>query len=357
MGRWWLATLAASPVVELVGLVDLNLQTARRAADDAGYTDLPVGATVEELGHTQPDAVLNVTVPQAHHQVNTAALLAGLPVLCEKPLGETVSQALSMVAAAEHTGQLLMVSQSRRYFRTLNAYRRQLAQLGPLALVSCIFAKELHFDGFRGTMRHPLLVDMAIHHFDLARLIIGAEPVSVYCETSNPSWSTFAGDPVAAAVFTFADGTRFTYNGTWCGPGLETSWNGEWRVSGAGGTAVWDGDHTPRAARADETALEAVEGDEPEQIAGSLAEFVRTLREGGTPQGEVHSNTISLAMVEAAIASAETGHPVTIASILETAYTEAVRTEQHPQIRKILQSWSSVTAILGLEGRPQEALL
>src|SRR4051812_27075797 len=44
MGRRWLATVIASPEVELVGIADLDLGAARAAAVDAGLPDLPVGA-------------------------------------------------------------------------------------------------------------------------------------------------------------------------------------------------------------------------------------------------------------------------------------------------------------------------
>ena len=70
----------------------------------------------------------------------------------------------------------------------------------------------------------------------------GADPVSVYCESANPPWSWFAGDAVATAVFTFPGGQRFAYTGSWVARGLETSWNGSWRLSAEHGTAVWDGD-------------------------------------------------------------------------------------------------------------------
>jgi hypothetical protein len=47
-----------------------------------------------------------------------------------------------------------------------------------------------------------------------------------------------------------------------------------------------------------------------------LAEFVASLRTGDAPSTEVHANILSLAMVEAAIRSAETGARVLIADVL-----------------------------------------
>ena len=348
MGQAWLQLFRETGQTELVGLVDLNTDAARQAADAHGFPGVAVAGSLEELfDQVDAQAIVNVTVPLAHATVSNSALLHGLPVLCEKPLAETVSQGLSMIAAAELSGQLLMVSQSRRYWNNLTAFRQQIAQLGAIGTVDCAFFKAPHFGGFRDVMPFPLLIDMAIHQFDLARDLTGSEPVAVYCNSYNPSWSWYAGDAAAEVLFEFANGSRFSFSGSWCSPGLETSWNGEWRVSGAGGTAVWDGDHAPTAADGDGRAIPGTVSDGPEQIAGSLAEFVAVLASGATPSGEAHSNVLSLAMMEAAITSAGESRRVLIADILTAAHAEAIRTESDPQIKAVLESWSSVQDVVG----------
>lgn len=291
MGRGWLGAISANVDVQLVGLVDLELDSAKDAACEAGFEDIAVGSSLHELlsSGLDADAVVNVTVPSAHYLVNGEALTAGLPVLCEKPLASTVAECLRMVAAAELSGQLVMVSQSRRYWRAVTALRAQLDELGPVASASCQFFKAPHFGGFREEMAHPLLVDMAIHQFDLARLLLGSNPTSVFCRSYNPSWSWYSGDAAASAIFEFDESVSFTFDGSWCAPGLETSWNGSWRFSTERGTAVWDGDDAPSAETVDGVPLEATLGEEPEQIAGSLAEFVSVLRrelaDGHAPNG------------------------------------------------------------------------
>jgi len=352
MGQAWLQVLADSGRAELVALVDLDTEAARRSAAAAGFAGIAVaGSLAEVLDRVDAQAVVNVTVPTAHASVSTTALRHGLPVLCEKPIADSVSVGLSMIAAAELTGRLLMVSQSRRYWRNLAAYREQISQLGPVGTVDCAFFKAPHFGGFRDEMPFPLLVDMAIHQFDLARDLIGREPVAVYCTSYNPSWSWYAGDAAAQALFEFAGGSRFSFTGSWCSPGLETSWNGEWRVSGEGGSAVWDGDHAPTAEDADGRPIAGTVGTGPEQIAGSLAEFLSVLGTDTIPSGEAHCNVLSLAMVEAAIASAAEGRRVLIAEVLDRAYAEAVRTERDPDLRAVLESWTSVQDIVGGVGR------
>lgn len=348
MGRSWLRTIAASPDARLVGLVDVDGAAARGSAAATGWDDVPMATALDTLlDRVEADAVVNVTIPTAHADVSTTALLRGLPVLCEKPLAESTAVALTIVAAAEAAGRLHMVSQSRRYWNNLVALRPRLAELGPLGAVQCSFYKSAHFGGFREEMAHPLLVDMAIHQFDLARNLIGSDPVTVRCDSYNPPWSWFAGDAGATASMVFADGTRFSFSGCWCAPGLETSWNGEWRLSGEHGTARWNGDDAPViqvGGGAPET-LAVAAG--PQEIAGSLAEFVSVLRSGATPNGEVHDNVMSVAVVEAAVRSADAGEMVEVADVLEEAYAQALALDLRPEVRAALEAWPSVTEVAG----------
>ncbi|WP_432574484.1 Gfo/Idh/MocA family protein, partial [Kineococcus sp. SYSU DK005] len=354
MGRAWLRTILDDAEVELAGVVDLDLGTAAAAVADAGVPDVPLGRDAVELARaTGADALVNVTVPRAHHPVTTAALFAGLPVLGEKPVAEDVAQALSLVAAAEVTGELFVVSQSRRYNAHLFAFREQARAVGDPGVLTTEFFKAPRFGGFREEMAHPLLLDMAIHPFDTARFLLGAEPVSVYCEEFNPSWSWYAGDAAATAVFEMTGGVRYVYTGSWCSPGQETSWNGSWRLSGSAGTARWDGDSAP-VLETSSGAAPAPSADPGREIAGSLRAFTRALRAGTAPMGEVHENVLSLAMVEAAVASAASGARVLVDDVLERAHERALAGERREDVRAVLASWTSVREALAA-GTPATA--
>jgi predicted dehydrogenase len=347
MGRAWIRAIDRSPDVELVGLVDLDRGVAEEALAQRGAS-VPIGADAVEVARsTGAAAIVNVTVPVAHLPVNLAALDAGYPVLCEKPVTPTVRDALILTAAAEATGLLMMVSQSRRYYAALDVLRDRAAALGGVGLLSTEFLKAPHFGGFREEMDHPLLVDMAIHAFDVARAVLGTVPVRVDCRSFNPSWSWFRGDAAATALFEFEGGARFQYFGSWVAPGLETSWNGFWRAGTPRGTVDWDGESTVRVQQGDEEveALEVVPA-QNESIDGSLAEFVRAIRTGETPSGEIHGNVFTLAMVEAAVRSTETGETVEIAALVDAARNEALATDIRPDLRAVLQSWESPHAHL-----------
>jgi predicted dehydrogenase len=355
MGQAWLRNDAANPDVELVGIVDLDLDAARAGAAVYGDDSIAVHTDLAALiAQVHPDAILDITVPVAHHPVTTDSLFAGLPVLGEKPAAQTVAEALSLAAAAEVTGELFMVSQSRRYNDQLVAFKQAASRLGDLGTVSTEFAKAPHFGGFREEMDNVLLLDMAIHPFDSVRYLLDRDPVSVYCDSYNPSWSWFRGDAAASVIFEFEGGIRYTYNGSWCAPGLETSWNGAWRISGAAGSALWNGDDEPSFETPDaDPAPLAAQPSVGAEIAGSLAAFVRALRSGETPDGEVHGNVMSLAMVEAAIESKDQGRRIAIDDVLERAYETAVRSERRDDVRARLESWTSVRG--ALQGVPVTA--
>jgi myo-inositol 2-dehydrogenase/D-chiro-inositol 1-dehydrogenase len=339
MGKEWLRMLATSPYAVPVGVVDLDVGLAAEAVASVGLDGALVGASLDEVAERSgARAVINVTVPQAHRTVNEQALRAGLPVLCEKPLSPTVAEALSQVALADLTGGLLMVSQSRRYFKRLAAFRDAASVLGPLAAVHAQFFHADHEPGFREQMVHPLLVDMSVHHFDMLRYLTGDEPTAVRCSSWNPPWSWFAGDAAATAEFELASGARFVYSGSRCTPGLQTSWNADWHLYAEHGAAAWDGDYVVQV---DAGVIEPETPDQGEGIEGSLNEFVGSLRTGATPQNEVRANVLSLAMVEGAIRSSELGgERVVIAELLEEALAKAIADERREDVADLLRSWT-----------------
>jgi predicted dehydrogenase len=326
MGKGWARNLTANPDATLAGWIDIREGAAASAATEVGIAPEYTGT---DLGHAlsavAPDFVVDVTPPEVHHDVTLAALAHGVPVLGEKPMAATMAQAREMVAASERAGKLYMVSQSRRYDAQLAALRDLIRnRLGGLGILHADFMIGAHFGGFRDEMDHVLLLDMAIHTFDEARYLSGQDPVAVYAEEYNPSWSWYRGAACANALFEMTDGVRFAYRGSWCAEGLHTSWDGDWRAVGPNGSAEWLRNQTPRAEIVTERGgffsnTESVDGsvhDIPSGIGGSLTEFLHALRTGETPNGECHDNIKSLAMVFAAIESAKRRERVLIEEIL-----------------------------------------
>ncbi len=318
ISRAWLKAIQTMPDVKLVGFVDLYPQTAQERAQEFGWTEAAIGSElVAMLEATRPDAVFDCTVPEAHMDVTLTALDHGCHVLGEKPLADSMEHAHRSVAAAQAAGKTYAVIQNRRYDPNLHRLCAFLASgaIGPITTVNADFYIGAHFGGFRDRMRHVLLLDMAIHTFDTARKIAGADPLAVYCHEWNPAGSWYDHDAAAVAIFELSGGLLFTYRGSWCAEGLNTTWESEWRIVGTSGSVRWDGADGFQAQSVAETGgffsqwQDLSLSPAPDGLmtghAGVIREFVDSVRSGAVPETVASDNIKSLAMVFAAIESAE----------------------------------------------------
>lgn len=319
MSAAWLNAAKQVEEVEIVGLVDIREEAARKRAEEFGLQKAMIGTDLKAmLEQVAPDAVFDVTVPEAHVHVTLTALEHGCHVLGEKPLADSMENARQAVAAAQEAGKIYAVIQNRRYDPRIRRLRSFLESgaIGDVTTVNCDFYIGAHFGGFRDSMPHVLLLDMAIHTFDAARFITGADAVSVFCKEWNPSGSWFDRDASAWAIFEMTDGIVYTYRGSWCAEGLNTSWESDWRIVGTKGSVTWDGGNNFRAQvvtatggfRSDLADVELPLHDAGDKVGGHVGlmrEFVRCVQTGGTPETVCTDNIKSLAMVFGAIESAQ----------------------------------------------------
>ena len=227
IARAWLNTQSVKKRVEVVGFVDIRKKSAIAMAQQVGAGQAVTGTDFKQvLRKTEPDVVFDCTIPEAHCAVTLTALRHGCHVLGEKPMADSMTNARRMIAAAKKADRIYAVIQNRRYQPAIRSLRRFLdtGRIGKVTTVQSNFFIGAHFSGFRNHMPHVLLLDMAIHTFDQARLITGSDAVSVYCHEWNPTGSWYDRDASAIAVFEMTDGIVYTYQGSWCAEGCNTPW-------------------------------------------------------------------------------------------------------------------------------------
>ena len=334
MSRTWMREAAAIDGLTIVGLADLDRAAAARLAAEFELRDVAIDTGIDELlARTQPDILFDVVVPAARHRVVRAGLGAGCHVLSEKPLAATLAEATDLVRVAARAGRVHAVMQNRRFTAGVRRLRRLIGSgaIGEVQAVHCDFFKAPHFGGFREQMDHVLLLDMAIHSFDAARLLAGRDPVAVTCRESNPGNSWYRAGASANALFELPGGGVITYRGSWCAEGLETAWDSAWRIIGTRGSVTWDGAEAFRAEVVDGPPAEgslfsALRGtqvpplDPSDRIgghAGVLRDFIDAIQTGREPETASRRNFASLAMVLAAIESASSGHHVELSRLHE----------------------------------------
>jgi predicted dehydrogenase len=321
----WLDACSRIDGLRITGLVDLDRARAETRRDRFRISAARVGTDLEEmLRDAGPDLVFNCTVPAAHHEVVMTSLQAGCHVLGEKPMATNLQEAREMVETARKRGRRYAVTENHRHLRKVRDLRAflQSGEIGPLTELHTDFFIAPHYDGFRRAMRHVLLSDMAIHAFDVARFLTGADPISVYAEDWAPMGCHFEHGASVLASFEMTGEIRFTYRGSWADEGCATPWEGEWRIVGRNGTVRWKGapefevqtiqNRDGFLSRFDSVRKSAGGGSAPEGHEAIIREFLNCLRKGATPETDCANNFKTFAMVMAAIESAETGRRVPV---------------------------------------------
>ncbi|KIL39534.1 oxidoreductase [Gordoniibacillus kamchatkensis] len=325
MARTWAEYALARQDAEIVGLADKFPASAEAFAQKFGLTCPTFTDVGEALRATGATLMFDVAVPDSRRDVVTAALAAGCDVMAEKPLGATMEQARDIVAAADRSGRFCAIMQNRRYDKRIRALRDVIAsgRAGEIGFACADFFLGPHFGGFREAMDSPLLLDMAIHTFDQARFMLGKDPIAVTAHEWNPPGSWYNGNASAVCLFEYADGTVFSYRGSWCAEGAPTSWESSWRLVGSRGTVLWDGhgaptyevaiaDAEPAFLRRTERFTAELDWEGREGHAGCLDEMFAALQEGRRAETDCRDNIRSLAMVHGALRSAKEGRKVAI---------------------------------------------
>ena len=313
MSAEWIGHIKKRKDCHIVALVDVNQPSAAQRKEQynltaALYTDLKTAIAKERV-----NLVIDITPPAFHEKTVTTALKSGCHVFGEKPMSDTLRAAERMVACADATGQEYFVMQNRRYVPGLVALRDLVASdtLGNLGQLSADFYLCPHFGGFRDEMASPLIADMAIHTFDAARFVLNRQVKSVYAQEFNPSWSWYKGNASAICIFEMSDGTIFDYRGSWCTPGMLTSWESSWRASCSKGSALWDGGRKLVYQLEDGEMQKATLPKLQKQgHGGCIAELFDALNNGKRPQTDCRDNVWSITMVYKAIESAKTGKKI-----------------------------------------------
>ncbi|OQA86995.1 MAG: putative oxidoreductase YcjS [Lentisphaerae bacterium ADurb.Bin242] len=317
----WLPVLRDRGDVEIIAVADPRCEAAEARIREFALPARPFPDLAQALEKLRPDMVFDCSIPSAHCANSLLALRHGCHVLSEKPMAGSVAEARRIVATAREANRIHAVIQNRRYMNDIIACREAVRSgIGVLTTLNADFYIGAHFGGFRDVMDHVLLLDMAIHSFDQARFLSGCDAEKVFCKEWNPAGSWYRHGASAVAVFTMSGGLVFTYRGSWCAEGCPTSWECDWRAVGTSGTVLWrqnrvSGESIVRSGgKTRECAALAI----PEVHlsctghAGVIDEFLRCVRTGARPQTSGDDNIRSLAMVEGAIRSAETGLETTI---------------------------------------------
>jgi myo-inositol 2-dehydrogenase/D-chiro-inositol 1-dehydrogenase len=174
------------PGAEVVAVADANPDLAREVA--AGLPNADVHPTGQNLINSSGvDAVLVTSWGPTHEEYVVAAIAAGKPVFCEKPLATTESACRNIMKEEVAAGRrLVQVGFMRRYDAAYRALKRTVSD-------GVIGAPLMYNSGHRNPSvpshytKDMAIVDTAVHDFDVTRWLLGEEFTSVQVLAAKPN--------------------------------------------------------------------------------------------------------------------------------------------------------------------------
>lgn len=185
MGQLHARLLASTDAVSELVVTDADLDQAKAVAEDLGAQ--AVSDPMDVFGSV--DAAVIATPADTHTVLLQAAVARGCPVLCEKPLAESLDAAIELANYVDGTGVLVKVGFQRRFDPGYRAARAAVTEnrLGRLYLMRF----QVTEPGLPPSPKTNLLRNTAIHDFDLVRWLSGEEVLSVYADGAQRDGPAF----------------------------------------------------------------------------------------------------------------------------------------------------------------------
>jgi myo-inositol 2-dehydrogenase/D-chiro-inositol 1-dehydrogenase len=180
IGRMHAANIAAHPRAALAGVFDVDGSAAREVAARHGATNFASAEAI--FSSAEVDAVLVATATPTHADYIESAVAARKPVLCEKPIDLSLARVNACAERVSGKGVPIQIGFNRRFDPGHRAARNAAAagEIGTLHQVIITsrdpgMPPRSYYEVAGGLFR-----DMVIHDFDLARYMLGEEPVEVF---------------------------------------------------------------------------------------------------------------------------------------------------------------------------------
>jgi predicted dehydrogenase len=294
-------------------------QTAQRHAIPKVYD------SCEDLLNDPSIEVLDIAVPPQAQLTLIARACARKTVrgiLAQKPLGVNYREAMEAALMCKQAGIVLSVNQNMRYDQSVRAAKTLLQNgvIGQPVFATIEMRGIPHWMPWQAELGWATLRIMSIHHLDCFRYWFG-EPQGIYCSIRSDPRTTFPhNDGICTYILEYASGLRCVgIDDTWTGPAKEGCPSDNylrWRIEGLNGLAIGDIGWCRDPYTTPSTIKYASKGDQefhepkwteswfPDAFIGTMAQLLIALETGTEPAISAADNLKTMALVEAAYASA-----------------------------------------------------
>ena len=313
----------ATAGAEVVGIASRDAGRCRELAGErgirafAGWEDLVDDPAVEVVDIAYP--------PDAQPELIGAIVARGAGIrgiLAQKPLAPTLAEAEATVRLCEDAGVILAVNQNMRWDHSIRALKRLLEEgrLGEPVMAQITMHARVGFMPYAADYARKGMLIMSVHHLDAFRFLFGDPSEVVASVRAAPGGD--GADEMATYTLRYPDGLLAV--------GIDNMYATldqgiEWRVDGTAGTArgtlgwpdhPWGSSSTLRYVGAEhpDRVLEPRWTGRwfPDAFAATLAELLAAVDGGGDPSISGRDNLRTMALLEAAYSSAESGRAVAL---------------------------------------------
>lgn len=311
------ANLATQPGARLKYVVDVFAESAQKLADQY---DAEVTSVEQALDDPDVQAVIIASSTDTHAELLERSATAGKAIFCEKPIDLDLERTKACLATLERTGVTCLVGFNRRYDPQFSDLKQRLTDeaIGDVEMVTITSrdpapppAKYVQSSG-------GLFRDMMIHDLDMARWLLGEEPVEVFATASclvDPAIGE-AGDVDTALV------TLKTASGKLCqiSNSRRAVYGYDQRIEVLGSKGMLQANNNLESNLV-QTTDAGSQGSKPqhffleryaEAYRQELANFIDAVEDKAKPLANQNDGLMALSLAEAAMESARTGRAVTV---------------------------------------------
>ena len=196
MGRNHARVIATGARSELAAVIDPHEESGRAVADQHGSSWQP-----DLEGIAAFDAVVIAAATEAHHELATSVIEAGLPLLVEKPLAPSLEQSRDLVDASRAAGTPLMCGFLERFNPAVMTAMRMVE--APL------YVRAQRHSPYAPRIKTGVAWDLLVHDVDLVVRAFGGEQP----ESFDVKVGQFHPDSVPGAEDIVEAGIRFSGGG------------------------------------------------------------------------------------------------------------------------------------------------
>ncbi len=212
IGKVHAAAISQNADAQLKAVADAVPQAARSLADNY-HCDVKTIEEIEAAGDI--DAVVICTPTDTHADLIERFAHAGKAIFCEKPIDLDLERVVTCLETVDRLGARLMVGFNRRFDPHFAAVRQAIdnGAIGDVEMIQIISRDPGAPPAGYIKSSGGIFRDMTIHDFDIARFLLGEEPVTVMAAGSvltDPQIGELGDFDSASVILTTASGKHCT---------------------------------------------------------------------------------------------------------------------------------------------------